>query len=540
MKKSFYLMAAFLVTMVGCNKEPQVGPGQDDASGDAVYMSFKVSTLETKSSTDAVGDTNSNANPDYEVGSADENAVNSLQLFITNTDGTIVTQSTSMTSVGQIGNSISYVAKLNAAPFLDENKQSKDGTYNVYIYANMSLASETTFDLNAITTLTEDNLTDNIAKASAFIMTNADDNNQTTIPEDLSPYTVESNPLNLGTFNLERTAARFDYGQAVTDDKYTVIKDKDGNPVLDVQLTDIALVNLSKSYYHFRRVSATGTNEKWAVGGRETQNNYVVDTDWELKSSAEANVADLPENFLYPLKANDESGLSWTALSSITTADNYKAETDDRNYKVWRYATENTIAGGTDNQINAASTGVVFRAKFVPAASCPEALETAINAATEPLYVFQNTLYGTWEMVVKAAAEPELVALKAAVDNCKTAEGAADATKLAKAGFTRFTPREVGTKAGYYTTYYYWNRHNDNNVADLMGEMEFAVVRNNVYKLAVTKISRLGHPYQPDPENPDPDPDPIDPTDPDESLEYYFEVSVKVLPWVVRINNIEF
>ena len=538
MKKSFYLMAAFLVAMVGCNKEPQHGVGQDDASGDAVYMSFKVSTLETKSSTEDDG--TSDANPDFEIGSADENAVNSLQLFITKTDGTIVTQSTGMTPVGQIGNSISYVAKLNAAPFLDENKQSKDGTYNVYIYANMSLADETTFNLDATTTLAEDNLTENIAQAKAFIMTNADNDNQTTIPEDLSPYTVESNPLNLGTFNLERTAARFDYGQAVTNDKYTVIKDKDGNPVLDVQLTDIALVNLSKSYYHFRRVSATGTNVNWAVGGRETQNNYVVDTDWELKSSAKANVADLPENFLYPLNANDESGLSWTALSSITTADNYEAETDDRNYKVWRYATENTIAGGTDNQINAASTGVVFRAKFVPAASCPEALKTAINAATDPLYVFQNTLYGTWEMVVEAAANPELVALKAAVDKCKTADGAADATKLAEAGFTRFTPRTVGTETGYYTTYYYWNRHNDNNVADSMGEMEFAVVRNNVYKLAVTKISRLGHPYQPDPENPDPDPDPIDPTDPDESLEYYFEVSVKVLPWVVRINNIEF
>ena len=36
------------------------------------------------------------------------------------------------------------------------------------------------------------------------------------------------------------------------------------------------------------------------------------------------------------------------------------------------------------------------------------------------------------------------------------------------------------------------------------------------------------------------DPDPIDPDDPDESGEYYFKVSVKVLPWVVRVNHIGF
>ncbi|MBP3613099.1 MAG: fimbria major subunit, partial [Rikenellaceae bacterium] len=44
-----------------------------------------------------------------------------------------------------------------------------------------------------------------------------------------------------------------------------------------------------------------------------------------------------------------------------------------------------------------------------------------------------------------------------------------------------------------------------------------------------------------DPENPEnPDPDPVDPTDPDEEKNYYFNVTVKVLPWVVRVNHIEF
>ena len=88
--------------------------------------------------------------------------------------------------------------------------------------------------------------------------------------------------------------------------------------------------------------------------------------------------------------------------------------------------------------------------------------------------------------------------------------------------------------------YYYWNRHNDNGDNSKMGTMEFCVVRNNVYKLAVTSISNFGHPEPNDPDNPGGDPEPVKPTDPDEEINIYFNVSVKVLPWVVRVNNIEF
>ena len=88
---------------------------------------------------------------------------------------------------------------------------------------------------------------------------------------------------------------------------------------------------------------------------------------------------------------------------------------------------------------------------------------------------------------------------------------------------------------GYFCYYFYWNRHNDNGLGSKMGQMEFASVRNNVYKLAVTKINSLGHPR--DTEN---DPDPVDPEDPDEEPERSIEVQVNVLPWVVRVNDIEF
>lgn len=63
-----------------------------------------------------------------------------------------------------------------------------------------------------------------------------------------------------------------------------------------------------------------------------------------------------------------------------------------------------------------------------------------------------------------------------------------------KNGITLYQSSEDDGDWGYYCYYFYWNRHDNNDNAGVMGDMEFAVVRNNVYKLAVTKINRLGHP----------------------------------------------
>ena len=95
----------------------------------------------------------------------------------------------------------------------------------------------------------------------------------------------------------------------------------------------------------------------------------------------------------------------------------------------------------------------------------------------------------------------------------------------------------------YGNVYYiYWNRHNDNGQNTNMGIMEFAVVRNNIYKLSISKISELGHPN--DPTNPtypqEPDPDPVNPPKPDEQNKAYMEVDVQILDWTVRVNDIEF
>ena len=500
MKKINYLLASALFIAAGCEKSP-VDQGTTDEGN--VYMQFSVKMLSTRSQTDNEGEGNSNsdATPDTEVGLAKENTISTVDIVLV---GSNTVKATNVTPVAADGST--YVAKF-------DKKTIAAGKYDVYIYANCTspetFAIDQTSDAD-VSAMTQDN---------KFWMTNAYAAAQVDITaEALKACTTPQNPYNLGAHTVERSMARFDYKQSGAFNMGAGIT---------LTLTDAALINQSKAHYMFRRVTAgsepTATNA--VVGGAEVPTNWVVDTDWSNKVAGN-----------FDAQLSDPSNWHWTSLASLTTNDNY-----DGDYKIWCYAKENTIPG-IDAQKHDVSTGVVFKGELAAGETASNAVKTAM-AAKQRIYVFNNVLYGAWSDVKTAAEAGTDPTLQAAYNQAATGV-AADAeptgAAAAAAGFTGYSPKN----GKYYVYYYYWNRHNDNLDPYNMGVMEFAVVRNNVYKLAVDKISRFGHPTPPDPSNPDPDPepdpDPVDPDDPDESVNYYFNVTVKVLPWTVRINNIEF
>ena len=496
----FLTAAAAMLVLLSCNKEPLT---QEGNSGN-LYMQFSVKMLSTRSSTDEnSGNSNSNANPDTEVGLDKENKISTVDIALVKGDQYFVAENVTPSAAS----ADTYVASFNSV------KLTAGATYKVYIYANCSAPAA--FDIDEVSNAKVAEMTAD----NKFWMTNAYSATEFTLPSNLAPYTQPNTPLNLGAHSVERSMARFDYKQAGAFDMGAGIT---------LTLTEAALINQSKAHYMFRRVTAdaTATATGAVVGGAEVPNNWVVDTDWSNKVAA---------NFNAQLEA--PSKWTWTSLASLTTDDNY-----DGDYKIWCYAKENTIPG-IDAQKHDVSTGVVFKAELAPGETASDAVKTAM-AAGKRIYVFNNVLYGAWSDV-KAAAEAGTDATLQAAYNQAAATIAAPATEpkgadAAAAGFTGYSAKN----GKYYNYYYYWNRHNDNLDNNVMGIMEFAVVRNNVYKLAVNSISRFGHPTPPDPTNPDPDPepdpDPVDPDDPDESVNYYFNVTVKVLPWTVRINNIEF
>lgn len=506
MKKNFFFMAALLVAMTGCNKELQQENPADD--GGKVYMQFSVNMLTTRTGTDATGTTNSDATPDSEVGFDYENAISKVDIVLVNGATRVVADDVKPLKAA----TNTYVASFNT---LDLKPST---SYDVYIYANCDQAG-----VDATSTATVAQITAN----NQFWMTNAYKPTPYTIPADLSLYTVPQNPLDLGAHFVERVMARFDY---MPKGPYTI------GTGATVTLTEAALINQSKAFYMLRRVSADGTNKNWEIGGSETKTNFVVDTDYAAKASGYA--AGLASNFdahltspatwtFKSIKAADlKEKDNWVGTNDGTTGTGQGHDSALNEYYKWQYAKENTIPNATAQE-HGISTGVVFKGEITG--------DAVTNAGGEMIFVFENVLYGKWSAVQTAAAAANAPATLVAAVNKIKAIASPTAADYAAAGFTGYNK---DTDGKYYAYYYYWNRHNDNGDNIKMGTMEFAVVRNNVYKLCVDKIAKFGHP---DPRNPqNPDPDPVDPEDPNEELNYYFTVTVKVLPWVVRVNHIEF
>lgn len=405
---------------------------------------------------------------------------------------------------------------------------------------------------------------------------------------------------NSGAIPVERSVARFDFKDgSAGDNTYNILTNESELSGMQVQLIRMALVNMSKEFYYLRRVSEDGLGNTKddkthiSICGVETSKNYVVDTDADFKKENPLNYSDLRKHFNYPLfndnkQINDDTREQWDdylindVLGRTEDNDEGWKPTAEKGYHIWRYITENTIPGDEARQRNGISTGVVFKGKLLATTELEEKHEKlykAINGVYKPvadgythevegdskatypiLFMFQDKIYVGWNDEVVHAAEQEgsgspLYGAAKIDDNtgsspnklyqdlvkAKGTNGEQEALAAFRkaataAGFTLYqASNDENSGVGYYFYYYYWNRHNDNNLPGTMGAMEFGVVRNNVYKLAVTEINRLGHPRITDN-----DPDPVDPEDPDEKGDVYLKVSVEVLPWVVRVNNIEF
>lgn len=527
-----YLLLAGLVSAVtwSCNDDDVAtdggGSGTDTGKAGKAYMEIAVQTSPiTKSSTNDDGTTN--ATPDNEeVGQDFENTIKSaLVVAVGEKDGADAVLFAKVTNL--ISNvDANQTRKIKVEDVALDTDASKK--YKIYVYANpteelvtkskayvgtpWSTVQDEIMTLGGLDELNRETL-----KKNGFLMTNAG------VMGDGDSFVGSDGIYTLSTtVKIERAVARFDY--KVSGDNanryFPIVKGSDSESAatapaattrLGVALIGYKLMNVSKNYYALRRV-ATGLNGSQladvVVGGVETSNNYVVDTDWAQKIGAPENY-DAGTHFFVPFNGTSTDG--YATLPGA--ADDKWGSTPS--YGFMSYCTENTIVG-KENQYKSYTTAVVFKGQLYG-----KDLESA-----EAIYVYGDMVFYT------------LASLKETVTSL-TAENPTVQDFL-DSGVKRISR---STDGNFYVYYNYWNRHNNNIDPAVMGPMEFAVVRNNVYKLNITSIKELGHPN--DPTNPpttdpDPDPDPEIPSEPDEQEKVYFDISVEVLPWTVRVNDIEF
>lgn len=316
-------------------------------------------------------------------------------------------------------------------------------------------------------------------------------------PDELSLSSAENNTADKAArleVSVERTAAKICYKAQNATNTYSVLNEKDQTEVASVTLKEYKLVNLRNDAYYFRKVA--GADGNWQSNpnfgsGVQESGNYVIDPYFTTKTVTETESPDFFINWFGEGKAYAANPDVYETLSTKT-----------ENHVTLGYCMENTTT--LDAQLNGYSTGIIFKAIYAPQQvyvlnQGETAFEPQAYKAGSTFYRYGNVLYKDKEQV-------------------KNFYGLTD---------DKLIETFIGdTNTGATCYYKYWIRHMDNGNAEQMGPMEFAIVRNNAYKLDVKAVSGLGEPT-----------DEIDPNIPDESSKMYLNVKVTIMPWVVRNNN---
>lgn len=307
---------------------------------------------------------------------------------------------------------------------------------------------------------------------------------------------------NTATVAVQRACARFDFRlrDNQQDNIYTIPNTSasvDDVPAkIEITLTKAGLMNLSRGFHLFQQLCRDDAGLNPTVYAYETATNYVFDTDWPQKKTIRKDEA--PSLFF----RSSETGtaIDYVALPTSVTKDTPLF-----------YCSENTLPG-ISRQINCLSTAIVFQGSFTVEGTSATELYYIENQQQLFLY---TTLEGLLQHNTRIKLDPD-----------------ADDAALAAAGIRRFEASTDGTYPVWYT---YWNRHNDNHNPIQMGIMEFAVVRNNIYKLRVNSIGFLGLPKEPTEAGNAWKPD----GDTPDELGAQLDVTVTVAGWVDRVYDDE-
>lgn len=542
------VMGCMLVTALaaGCAQE-DIGNDPSEGGGMSATSYVSLSFASPQGTSTRANPTGGETGDGQETGQDYENAITSAVAFFyqgTDQEGVNSTGTTpikAVVSFNNIGNgtdenSTGIDRKYTTTP---QQVDLENGTYNVIVVANPGA------DWWTGQSLTLADVRDHIQTTawtvsgsdySDFVMTSAAD----------ATLTLNSNPESdpaKATVNVERMAARLDYKAEApypcTDPAYTGAT---------VKITGAALVNnLTAGSYLLKRVADDVNGNNLSYLGDETADengaatNYVLDPWTAAKKSANS-------NFTIGGETKTAEDLYGEWFGNISQNPNYWADYVQPGTSVsdgWLrigYTLENTTAAdaaGSDY-----STGVVFKAKFHP-----KGVANYTDGAT--FFEHGTTLYASMEDMMKVFYGNKFDQL-GNIANCSTwgkvrqfitstlltndpsgydkyleglAEGKADADAVADASsltwsyymlnecgyskdgngkvvldqkgkVTRIALQRYGTRTYEDATCYYtwWVRHSNDNDDTKKGIMEYAIVRNNIYKLTVESIYSLGDP----------------------------------------------
>lgn len=528
------VMGCMLVTALaaGCAQE-DIGNDPSEGGGMSATSYVSLSFASPQGTPTRSNPTGGETGNGQEKGQDDENEIKSAVAFFyqgnngANSDGTTKISAAVSFNVGNYttpGNGIGIDRTYTTSP---QQVDLENGTYNVIVVANPGA------DWWTGKSLTLDDVRDHIQTTawtasgsdySDFVMTSAAD----------ATLTLNSNPESdpaTAEVDVERMAARLDY--KTTGTYYTCDDPKYSGAT--VEITGAALVNnLTAGSYLLKRVADDVNDTNWSYLGDETADENGVATNYVLD----------------PWTTNKSKGLYGTWFMNGSSDPNWWATYVQLGTPVsdgaetWQrigYTLENTTAA--EEAGKRYSTGVVFKAKFHPKG-------VANYTDGETFFEYGTKIYASMENMMKNFYGSKFDELDDLIKKCATwgdvkqfitstlltndpsgynkylevlAEGkddtgaVSDASSLIWSNYmlnecgyskdengkvvldqngkvTRIALKPYGTRTYEDATCYYtwWVRHSNDNDDTKKGIMEYAIVRNNIYKLTVESVYSLG------------------------------------------------
>ena len=548
------VMGCMLVTALaaGCAQE-DIGNDPSEGGGLSPASYVSLSFASPQGTTTRANPTGGETGDGQETGQANENAITSAVAFFyqgTNQEGVNSDGNTPIKAVVSFNNITYYTEPGNGIDRTyttsPQQVDLENGTYNVIVVANpgtdwwtgktLTLADVRDHIQTTAWTASDSNYSD-------FVMTSAADATLTL------NYNPKSDPAK-ATVNVERMAARLDYKTTGT---YTC-DDPDyesNNQKATVEITGAALVNnLTAGSYLLKRVAddVNGTNLSYfgdEILDAGVQTNYVLDP-WTADKKSDNN------NFTIGSETKTAEDLYGEWFGNISQDPNHWAAyvQPGDGTETWQrigYTLENTTAA--EEAGKRYSTGVVFKAKFHPAKVTSYTNSTYTDGAT--FFAYGKTLYASMEDMMIGFYGHKFNNGFSGIQNCKTwddVKSFIESTLLGNdpSGYRDYLLKQVNdhqgesltqteltslewssymlNECGYSkdengkvvldqnskvtrnalqsygvrtyedaTCYYtWWVRHSNDNNDDAKGIMEYAIVRNNIYKLTVNSIYSLG------------------------------------------------
>ena len=532
---TYIIYGLFLALLSGCeliHDDPAELGFREDGEAYA-YVSLTINTAPTAPGT-RTNPTGGEAGDGYEDGQTYEKAVNNLTLFFYESQAGNATDGVNRTD----NPVIAARANIPITPpgALEDDTERIDEVYRVgpvrvsglrmnHFYHVLAVANagesfgEGITDLNGLKAATIDNVYTYSNNAySNFVMSSEGDEFPVL---NISYENSENNPATT-TVDLERLVARVDYRIGTKADTNFEVN---GNTVT-ATIERAMLVNMyNQDTYVLKRVADEWNANTFDYLGKETYNNYVIDPNTSAKTlDAASKNASWYDHYFPNLSDENTEWENWLIQGDPIT----EPGTTDTWYRLG-YPKENTSS--VDAQGKYYSTGVVFEASY-------KGIDGVADGST--FFRYKGTIYQTLEAAMKATYNEAYFKEDKTFDTFdiltqyinslpgnEDPAGYKDYLKTAKAdnfgdgslwtwgyykqyilsfdekGQATAKTREVLHDRGYGTEtflngrgyYIYWIRHNGGDNATQFDEtkpMAYGIVRNNVYKLTVNSISKIG------------------------------------------------